>query len=295
MPMLTSAYLEDKCARIEKYLEELIPADAKPKSRLWEAARYSLLAGGKRLRPVLVLASAEALGASQNKALPAAAAVELVHTYSLIHDDLPCMDDDDFRRGKPSLHKAFSEAHAVLAGDFLLTYAFELLSCAEELRAEQKVQLIALLAKSCGGQGMISGQAMDIEAEGQGVDLQALQCIHRHKTGALITASVLMGAVVADAAPSQVEALKRYGDALGLAFQIMDDILDVRESVLKHGKAVSSDQINNKSTYVSLMGIEAAEAQAGKLVEEAKRGLLSAGIEGGALLELADFVLQRNL
>lgn len=287
-------YLKRKGALIDNHLSQLIPESEQPYKTLFEAARYSLMAGGKRLRPILVLASAEALGGKPEHALSAASAVELIHTYSLIHDDLPCMDDDDFRRGKPSLHKAFSEAHAVLVGDYLQSYAFELLSEDPILSAQQKVELISLLAKGSGGQGMIAGQIMDIEAEGQVIGQEILQNIHRHKTGALMTTSVMMGGIVASAKKGQLEILRQYGDGIGLAFQIMDDVLDVKASLQKHGKAVSSDAANNKTTYVTLMGMEQAESLAGSIIQAAKKHLGQLGGEIDILVQLADYVVNRQ-
>lgn len=286
-------YLKQTSALIENHLNQIMPESTMAYYTLFSAARYSLLGGGKRLRPILLLTTAKALGAPLNKALSAASAVELVHTYSLIHDDLPCMDDDNFRRGKPSLHKAFSEAHAVLAGDFLLSYAFELLADDTGLTAEQRIKLVALLAKGCGGNGMIGGQVLDIEAEGQEIDLAALQTIHQHKTGALITASILMGAVVAEAKESDLSALKEYGNALGLAFQIMDDVLDIRSSVEKHGKTTSSDLANNKTTYATLLGLEKAQGTAASLIKSAKAHLDRIDGSTEQLYYLADFIIER--
>jgi geranylgeranyl diphosphate synthase, type II len=291
--MSLKEYLQQTSALIERHLDNVIQERQTPYHRLFSAARYSLLGTGKRLRPILLLATVETLGGSAEKALSAASAIELVHTYSLIHDDLPCMDDDDFRRGKPSLHKAYSEAHAVLTGDFLLSYAFEMLVCDPHLTAEQKVRLVELLAKSSGGNGMIAGQVMDIEAEGQSIDQKALQNIHRHKTGALITASVIMGATIANGTSDEIKALTAYGNDLGLAFQVMDDILDVRSSLEKHGKRVSSDATNNKTTYVTLLGMDEAQAIANQLVVSAKGHLLKIKACTKRLSELADFAVRK--
>jgi geranylgeranyl diphosphate synthase, type II len=292
--MLFKEYLQKKSQLIENYLATLIEERNVPYRQLFTAARYSLLGGGKRLRPILLLASIEALNGNSEHALSVASALEMVHTYSLIHDDLPCMDDDDFRRGKPSLHKAFSEAHAVLTGDFLLSHAFEIIADERHLNAEQKVALIGLLAKSCGGNGMIAGQVMDIEAEGKSIDQETLQRIHRHKTGALITASVKMGGIVAHAQKQEMDALEHYGNAIGLAFQIVDDILDVSASVEKHGKTTSSDMANNKTTYVTLLGIDKAQAMADQLVNSAKQHLQPIGSSAKHLCELADYITIRK-
>lgn len=287
-------YLQQKSLLIENHLETLILEQNVPYQQLFTAARYSLLAGGKRLRPILLLASIEALKGESENALSIAAAIEMVHTYSLIHDDLPCMDDDDFRRGKPSLHKAFSEAHAVLTGDFLLSHAFEIIADEHRLNADQKVSLIALLAKSCGGSGMIAGQVMDIEAEGKSIDQETLQSIHKHKTGALITASVKMGGIVAHATAEEMDALELYGNAIGLAFQIVDDILDVSASIQKHGKTISSDVANNKTTYVTLLGINKAQELANQLVCSAKQHLQPFDSSAKHLCGLADYIIARN-
>ncbi|MBA3603914.1 MAG: polyprenyl synthetase family protein [Parachlamydiaceae bacterium] len=292
--MSLNEHFQEYSTLIEHHLENLIHVSNMPYRQLFSAARYSVLGGGKRLRPILVLATVQALGGSIQHALSAASAVELVHTYSLIHDDLPCMDDDDFRRNKPSLHKAFSEAHAVLTGDYLLSYAFELLANDPHLQPEQKVKLVSLLAKGCGGNGMIGGQIMDIEAEGIAVDQATLECIHHHKTGALITASIAMGATVANGSEADMKALCSYGNDLGLAFQVMDDIIDVRSSLQKHGKAVSSDVINNKTTYVTLFGREKAESIAHQLGDSAKNHLKSVQGDTARLSELADLIIGRK-
>jgi geranylgeranyl diphosphate synthase, type II len=292
--MLFKEYLQEKSLLIENHLTTLIEERNVPHRQLFTAARYSLLGGGKRLRPILLLATIEALNKKSEMALSIASAIEMVHTYSLIHDDLPCMDDDDFRRGKPSLHVAFSEAHAVLTGDFLLSHAFEMIADDPHLSADQKVALVSLLAKSCGGNGMIAGQVMDIEAEGKSIDQETLQRIHRHKTGALITASIKMGGIIAHAQPQQMDALEHYGNAIGLAFQIVDDILDVSASVQKHGKAISSDVSNNKTTYVTLLGINKAQAMADQLVTSAKQYLQPIGGSAKYLCALADYIIDRK-
>jgi len=257
-----SSYLRDKAALVEQKLETLIPEQDVPHKQLFLAARYALLGAGKRLRPLLALTTAETLGSFDNSALTTACALEMIHTYSLIHDDLPCMDDDDFRRGKPSLHKAFGEALAVLAGDYLLTYAFEVIADDHRINSSQKIALVKLLAHHSGGHGMLGGQIMDIQAEGLSIDLEMLKKIHRYKTGALITASILSGGIVANAGEAEIESLRLFGDDLGLAFQIIDDVIDVIASEQKHGKTVASDTANNKTTYVTLMGVDTAQQTA---------------------------------
>lgn len=221
---------------IESELQRLVPEQQLPYNRLFQAARYALFSGGKRLRPLLTLLTCELLGGDLAKALNAACAVECVHTYSLIHDDLPCMDDDDFRRGKPTLHKAFDEGLAVLTGDYLLTLAFDILAIAPNLSPEQKVAMTACLAKAAGGHGMIGGQVMDL-AETEIENPTALQLIHRLKTGALITGAIECGAIAAEAGQNQIDKLKKFGQNMGLAFQIVDDLLDSDQGALGRAEA----------------------------------------------------------
>lgn len=262
-----SIYISDKNQQIEARLTQLVSEKNVAYNQLFKAARYSLFSGGKRLRPLLTLATAELFDPSGSvRALSAACAIEMVHTYSLIHDDIPCMDDDDFRRGKPSLHKAFGEAHAVLAGDYLLTLAFEVIAQDVHLLAEQKIALICLLAKHSGADGMIGGQVMDIEAVGKALNLEQLSAIHQCKTGAMICAAIESGALISGASPNEVAALRVFGSEIGFAFQIIDDVLDITASY-KKGKAVSSDSRNHKTTFASLMGIEAAKQTAQDLLE----------------------------
>lgn len=283
--------------QIESHLDALLTFPDSSYYSLIEAARYSLLAGGKRLRPLLTLAVVEAFNNEEFKqqALTPACALEMIHTYSLIHDDLPCMDDDDFRRGKPSLHKIYSEGHAVLTGDFLLTYAFEVIAQAEGLTAEQRLKLITILAKRSGGSsdGMIAGQVMDIALENRDVSLDQLKHIHQCKTGALIAAAVEFGAVIARANQQQYKAFSEFGSLIGLAFQVIDDVLDVISSEKKHGKSVSSDVINGKRTYVSLMGIEKAKAYAEQLYQLAIEKLSPLKLETSSLINLAEKFVYR--
>jgi len=290
--MLLDNYTTNIHALVDQKLDALVENQQQPYNRLFAAARYSLLGPGKRLRPILLISTAEAFGKPPQAALSAACAIEMVHTYSLIHDDLPCMDDDDFRRGKPTLHKAFPESHAVLAGDFLLTYAFEVLVNDRNLSPEQKVKLVDLLAKASGGSGMIAGQIMDIEAEGRILDEKSLQLVHRYKTGALIAAAVEMGGVIGEADPSELACLKAYGEAIGLAFQIVDDILDLSENVQKHGKT-SSDLIKDKMTYVKLYGLEGAKQRAKSLIDSAKSHLSPLKADVSILNAIADKIIAR--
>lgn len=264
------AYFVKTSALVERQLDALIPEQQHAAYRsLFESSRYSLLNGGKRLRPILTVATAETFGIAPEKALSAACAIEMIHTYSLIHDDLPCMDDDDFRRGKPSLHKAYGEGLAVLAGDYLLTYAFETIANIPHLTSEQKIALVSILAKNSGCKGMIAGQVMDIQAEGKQIDLAALKTIHRYKTGALINAAILAGGTVAHAKDSELQNLSLFGQAVGLAFQIIDDVIDVDIPQGKNDeKQLGSDAAKNKTTYVTLMGIEGAKQEAAQLLEQ---------------------------
>lgn len=284
--MKLDQFLNLKAKEFEEQLDALLPEQNVPYDILFKAARYSLLGGAKRLRPLLALATLHDLGRTEPCALKAVAALEMVHTYSLIHDDLPCMDDDDFRRGKPSLHKAFDEGLAVLSGDFLLTYAFDVLTHLP-LPPEKRIKLLSILSTHSGSKGMIGGQVMDLDAEGKVITLDHLKMIHLHKTGALITASIAFGGILGDASPDEMEALKTFGNHLGLAFQIADDILDVTESEKKHGKKVSSDTINQKSTYVSLLGLQKANTLAEEALETSIRALKQIPKDTSLLQELS--------
>lgn len=294
--MKFSEYLQSKQILIEEKLNELVPEKATMAYRqLFQAARYALMSGGKRLRPILAIATAEAFGGKAEAVLSAACALEMIHTYSLIHDDLPCMDDDDFRRGKPSVHKAFTEGHAVLTGDFLLTYAFEVVVKDNYLNAEQKIAVIEILTKNSGGEGMIAGQVMDVEAEGELLALEQLKHIHEYKTGAMITASIVCGGVVANASPSQMQLLHQFGNDVGLAFQIIDDVIDVTASYAKHGKNVSSDAIKQKSTYATLLGLEPARTMAYDLLKQAHEKLDALSINTSRLRELSNRLVHRDI
>jgi geranylgeranyl diphosphate synthase type II len=256
--------------------------------------RYSLTAGGKRLRPLLCLMAAEACGADPAEALPAACALEMVHTYSLIHDDLPAMDDDDLRRGRPTCHKAFDEATAILAGDALLTLAFEVV--ARGVRApEAAVACVRALAEASGPEGMVGGQMADLEAESRAdATVEGLEAIHRRKTGALLRASLRMGAAVALAPEPAVRALDAYGRAVGLAFQVVDDLLDVQGDEAKMGKRVGKDQGLGKWTYPGLLGIEGSRDEARQLAEDASAALAPLGDRGARLRALAWQLVERD-
>ncbi len=284
---------------IEKYLGQLSFGGGV----LEESMMYSLLNGGKRLRPVLVLAAAEAVWKAHGKAweeervdefMPAAAAVELVHTYSLIHDDLPAMDDDDFRRGKPSNHIKFGEAQAILAGDGLLTFAFQLLARPLPVAGGKQIQVIKELAEASGPLGMVGGQVADMEGEGKIMGLPEIESIHSHKTGALITASIRMGALLAEASEEELIALSHYGQALGLAFQIKDDILDIEGDAQVIGKPVKSDLKQEKATYPALLGLEGAKNYLREKVKEAQAALQILDRHGVFLYEMADYVEKRE-
>ena len=291
--------LDQARRRVEQALSDFLPpaADAirtRCPERLGRAMAYSLMAGGKRLRPVLCLLAAEACGGAAEAALPAACALEMVHTYSLIHDDLPAMDDDDLRRGRPTCHKAFDEATAILAGDGLLTLAFEVV--ARHVRpAEAAVACTRILAEAAGPEGMVGGQMADLQAEGRDdATLDALEFIHRRKTGALLRAALRMGGIVAGADETSLRALDTYGRAVGLAFQIIDDLLDVQGDEAKLGKRVNKDSQLGKWTYPGLLGIEGSRQRARQLADEATRALAPLGPRGERLRALALDLLERD-
>lgn len=286
-------YLKEKAALIEMQLDVLVPPVQSREGKLHEAARYAILGGAKRIRPILALAATEMLGGDAERALSPACALELIHSYSLIHDDLPCMDDDDYRRSKLTVHKVYPEGHAVLTGDFLLTYAFEVLSDDPDLSPEQKVRLISVLARRSGAEGMIGGQVLDIAAEGQEIDLSGLQEIHSKKTGALICASVEFGGILSDASAEQMQLLQRFGRDIGLAFQVVDDILDVTQSQEKHGSAVGSDVENGKVTYVSLLGLERSQEIAASLLKSALQSLEQLPGDSAVLAAIAQLIVAR--
>jgi geranylgeranyl diphosphate synthase type II len=261
---------------------------------LIDAMNYSLEAGGKRIRPVLVYSFCNALGGDYRKAAAPAAAIEMIHTFSLIHDDLPAMDNDDFRRGKPSCHKAFGEAMAILAGDALSVQPFEIIANDEILTAEQKVKIISCLAKAVGREGMIGGQVIDMENEERSdVDEANLRNMYRHKTGQLIVVSCIMGCICAGADEAKIQAAADYGFKLGLAFQIIDDILDVTSTTEELGKPVGSDAEENKTTFVTLYGVEKAQEIANSITEEAL-GCLEVFGKDAFLTELTEMLLKRK-
>jgi geranylgeranyl diphosphate synthase, type II len=285
-------------AQVDAALEQLLPLEQDP-TQLREAMRYSLFNGGKRVRPTLVYASALAISAdalnTHGELLNrVACALESLHSYSLVHDDLPAMDDDDLRRGKPTCHIAFNEATAILAGDALQTFAFELLSEAEVVDAKTQLALIRQLANASGVQGMVLGQAIDLAAVAKTIDLAQLENMHRHKTGALIRASVSMGATALGASAAQLNALETYAAAVGLAFQVQDDILDVIADTETLGKQQGADIARNKPTYVALLGLEGARAKAQELHQQAIAALNSFGESADYLRALSAYIIERG-
>jgi geranylgeranyl diphosphate synthase type II len=280
-------YLQRKRKLIDQALDEYLPDENKEPKNLHKAMRYSVFAGGKRLRPILAIASFEAVGGKGKAILPVACALEMIHTYSLIHDDLPCMDDDDLRRGKPTLHKVYGEGMAVLAGDALHALAFELL-----LRSKNPL-VVEEVAKAIGTEGMIGGQVKDLEAEGKKVSLREVEYIHTHKTGKLLRASVRAGAILGEADKKKLSALSAYGERFGLAFQIVDDILDIvgKEEIL--GKKGGSDKANSKATYPRVIGLERSKIFARNLLTEAKSNLKILKRKSWIFDKLADYVFER--
>ena len=288
------AYLESRCKAVDTALDAYLPSPETRPATLHKAMRHSLFAGGKRLRPVLCLAAAEACGGSIDAAMPAAAAVECLHTYTLIHDDLPCMDDDDFRRGVPTCHKVYGEGVAVLAGDALQAVAFELVASTPPNERFTAADYVRELAVTSGSRHLIGGQVADLEGEGRQLPMDDLRYVHESKTAALLTTSVLLGGMSAGASAEQVESLRRFGMATGLAFQVIDDILDVTQTSEKLGKSAGKDVAAAKSTFPALIGLDASRAEAKRLTTEAHDALKVLGTSGSRLKELADYLLQRD-
>jgi geranylgeranyl diphosphate synthase type II len=290
-------YLSERKSLIDQVLTESLPTGNGPSFRVVEAMRYSLLAGGKRLRPILCLAAAEAVAGEVSAVLPVACALEMIHTYSLIHDDLPAMDDDDLRRGRPTCHKQFDEATAILAGDGLLTEAFFILAKAavnQPAQAMAYAEVIRCIASAAGYQGMVGGQMADLLAEGQPSTLDQVEAIHRLKTGALLTASVRTGAVMGGGAPEQIEALTRYGEKFGLVFQITDDLLDVEGKSVDMGKPTGMDAVRQKATYPAVLGVPGAKDQARSLVDQALLDVQFFGAAAEPLRQLVQYLLIRR-
>jgi len=288
---LIQGYIE----QVDTQLEQIIPAATGPAAQLYAAMRYSVFNGGKRMRPALCFAAAEALASSDANTAKVAASVEMIHAYSLIHDDLPAMDDDDLRRGVPTCHIQFDEATAILAGDALQSLAFKQLTELSGLPAQINLKLVAILSDLAGCNGMVSGQMIDLAATGEHLDIEQLTHMHRHKTGALIEASVLMGALTTGAASEeQLSALSQYARAIGLAFQIQDDILDVESSTQQLGKHQGSDSHNHKATYTSILGMDKARSETQQLYNQSIEALAPFADRAEPLRELAKFIVQRS-
>ncbi|WP_020676052.1 polyprenyl synthetase family protein [Geopsychrobacter electrodiphilus] len=290
-------YLKHRLQLVESALDVFVPKTETLPGSLHDSMRYSLFAGGKRIRPVLMSAACEAVGGQGEDVLPAAAAIEMIHSYSLIHDDLPAMDDDDLRRGKPTNHKVYGEAIAILAGDGLLTEAFILLSNPQVLQnvtAPARLEIIHQLSRAAGSLGMVGGQVVDMESEGQRIDLPTLEYIHTHKTGALILAAIEIGAIIGGADTTQRFALHRYGEAAGLAFQVADDILDIIADQSLLGKNVGSDEARGKATYPAILGLEGARQRARDLRDMALAALDPFGEEARPLREIAAYIINRS-
>lgn len=290
-------YLKRRQRLVDRALELWVSSKDEFPPQLHRAMHYSLFPGGKRLRPILALAAAEAVGGRAADALPLACSLELIHTYSLIHDDLPSMDNDDLRRGKPTCHRIFGEALAILAGDALLTEAFHILTRPDLMKgvpSSHRLRAIYHVARAAGSSGMIGGQVMDITSEGKKIENPLLEYIHSHKTGALIAASAYAGGIVGGGSPRECRALKRYGEKLGLAFQVTDDLLDVQGEVNKLGKAARKDEAKGKATYPALFGIAESRRKAEALVEEALACLKSFSHRANPLREIAKFILKRT-
>lgn len=286
--------LKKKAAMVDEALEGFLPAPQAFPPLIHQAMRYSVLGGGKRLRPALVMAAAEAVGGGASDVLPAACAMELIHAYSLVHDDLPAMDNDDYRRGKPTNHKVYGEAAAILVGDALLTLAFQLLAESRCPRPGDVVRVIREAALEAGTMGLIGGQVVDTLSEGREIDEKTLHYIHSHKTGALYRASVRTGAILAGAGEQQLAALTEYADNLGLAFQIKDDILDLEGDEKVIGKPVGSDVRNKKATYPAVFGLEQSREKASLAAARALAALESFGGEADFLRKLVRFVIERD-
>jgi geranylgeranyl diphosphate synthase type II len=290
-------YLDARKKIIDEALERYIPGEDNYPPVIFKALRYSLFAGGKRIRPILCLASAEAVGGNIDLILPVACALELIHTYSLIHDDLPAMDDDDYRRGRRTSHKVFGENMAILAGDALLTEAFHLMSdrgLMEKIAPEKLISVIHDIARAAGCFGMVGGQVVDVQSEGEAVETEVLNFIHTHKTGAMITAAVKAGAILADAGEVQLNALTSYGRHVGLAFQIADDILNVEGDQKLMGKETGSDTKRGKVTYPALVGVDVSRKKAGELVEGALSAIENFDHRAEPLRMIAAYIIERR-
>ena len=287
------SYLREQRELVEKYLEEYLPAEDTRPEVIHRSMRYSVFAGGKRLRPILVLAACEAVGGNKMQAMPAACALEMIHTYSLIHDDLPAMDNDDYRRGKLTNHKVFGDGIAVLAGCGLLTYAFQLMvQKMQQVKPETVLRVIEEISQAAGFAGMIAGQTADLEAEGKEISFADLKYIHAHKTGALLRASLRAGAIIGGADDEVLNQISSYAEKIGLAFQIMDDILDLVGDEKKIGKKTGSDLTNNKATYPAFFGLPKSKEMAVDLIEKAKNAVRD--LDSEVLPAIADYIIKRD-
>jgi geranylgeranyl diphosphate synthase, type II len=289
-------YLNDRVQIVERELARVVVEPAGPAATLYDAMRYSLLGGGKRLRPILVLASCEAVGGKPEAAMGLACALEMIHTYSLIHDDLPCMDNDDLRHGRPTSHKVYGDAFATLAGDALLTDAFRVLarSGSETIPPQVLLETVADLAHAAGSAGMVAGQVIDILGEGKSKTLEELEELHSKKTGALFLASIKGGARLGGADANQLESLEAYGRALGLAFQVVDDLLDVESTTEQMGKRTQKDHEHGKATYPGILGVERSRAMAQELKSRAHRAIAPFSNAAEPLRHIATFVVERS-
>ncbi len=292
MPL--KSYLTARVAEVDAVLDGFLPKAKQRPATLHAAMRYAVFAGGKRLRPVLCLAAAEACGGTHANALTPACAVELLHTYSLVHDDLPCMDDDDLRRGRPTCHKVYGDGMAVLCGDALLTHAFAVLAQTHVTQRYGTREFIHDLATAGDSSHLIGGQVMDLEGEGKQLTRRDLVRIHAAKTAALLTASLRLGAMSANATPAKLAALTHFGHALGLAFQVIDDILDVTQSTAVLGKTAGKDQAVDKATYPALLGLPASRREAARLTRAAMLALIPLGTKADRLRQIADYLLKRE-
>ena len=287
-------YWSARQKKVDAALNRFLPAASTKPKTIHQAMRYSIFAGGKRLRPVICLATAEVINGKNDDAIPLACAVECIHTYSLIHDDLPSMDNDDFRRGKPTSHKVYGEGVAVLAGDALLTIAFEMAASCRAWPRYSHADVIHELAVAAGSQKLIAGQVADLEGEGRKISPAELRYIHDNKTAALISSSIRLGAMSANATPKQLERLTDFGESLGLAFQVIDDILDVTQTTEKLGKSAGKDIAAQKATYPALLGLDKAKKEADRLTARARAALKPFGKNAAPLEAIANFLLKRE-
>jgi geranylgeranyl diphosphate synthase, type II len=293
--LLISDYLTKKALIVDQWLDRLLPSESENPSTIHEAMRYSIFAGGKRLRPILTIATGEIFGSEDRELLPAACSLEMIHTYSLIHDDLPAMDDDDLRRGRPTCHVVYGEAMAILSGDALLTQAFRSLADYQSSDAEKKVRVISEVAQAAGTtRALIGGQVLDLESEGKLVTAEMLEEIHRAKTGALIRCAVRLGAIIGNASETELEAITLYGERAGLAFQVADDLLDETATSQELGKTAGKDAASQKATYTALFGIDGARRMADRLCHEAILAAHSIDRDTRVLQEIAKFIVERK-